>query len=107
VHPHVVTVFSFPADGKITSRRRGDTALVPTAEDVDRWKIEQLDRLGFGLVDINMLLLWRVELHDVYRLMGTGAHSRTSCTHDQALRILRPLDVDAPARVEEEVAVPA
>jgi len=77
---------------------------MPSSEDVDRWKIEQLDRLGFGIADINTLLLWRVELHDVYRLMGSY-HGATSCTHEQALRILRPLDVRVSAVVEEAHSV--
>jgi hypothetical protein len=70
-------------------------------EMVDRWKIEQLEALGFEIPAINALLLWRVDLHDVWRLMGSRPGA-TPCTHEQALRILRPLD--APA-VEETYAV--
>jgi len=77
---------------------------MPSSEDVDRWKIEQLDRLGFGIADINTLLLWRVDMHDVWRVMGT-TDSRTPCTPELALRILCPLDVPVSAVVEEAHSV--
>jgi hypothetical protein len=77
---------------------------MPSHEEelVDRWKIEQLDRLGFDIADINALLIWRVDMHDVWRLMGSPERP-TRCTHAQAMRILRPLDVRAPVVTEESL----
>lgn len=61
-------------------------------ERVDLWKSEQLTELGFSPDEISVLLFWGTSMHDVWDLMGSP-RDRTTCTPDQALRILAPLDV--------------
>lgn len=61
-------------------------------ERVDMWKAEQLTALEFSTDEISVLLFWGTSMHDVWDLMGSP-RERTTCTPEQAMRILAPLDV--------------
>lgn len=62
---------------------------VPISEDerVELWNLEFFVRLGFDGDAVSALLHWRADPHEAERLITRG------CSHELALRILRPLEV--------------
>lgn len=61
-------------------------------DEVDLWKMQRFTNLGFDGGEIACLLFWGTSPHDVEPLLWRGG-KRTSCTHKQALRIVRPENV--------------
>ena len=53
---------------------------------VEMWRLDQFAEMGFGGSAIAVLLQWDVDVAEARALIGDG------CSHELALRILRPLD---------------
>lgn len=62
---------------------------------VDLWKMQRFTDLGFDSGEIGRLLFWGTSPHDVEGLLYQAGR-RTTCSHAQALRIVRPLELIAP-----------
>lgn len=58
---------------------------------IEAWRVGQFDRMGFDGGAILLLQVWETDLHEAARLMIRDG-KRTTCTVNQALRILQPLD---------------
>lgn len=58
---------------------------------VEVWRRASFARMGFDGGSILTLQAWGVDLHDAESLLYRDG-KRTSCTHDEALRILQPVD---------------
>lgn len=69
---------------------------MPISEDerVELWKLEQFVRMEFDGDAVSALLFWDADPHEAHRLLFRDG-ARTECTHEQALRILRPLHLPA------------
>ena len=61
-------------------------------DEVDLWKMQRLTHLGFDGTEIACLLFWGTSPHDVERLLYRDGR-RTPCTHAQAIRIARPIEL--------------
>lgn len=70
-------------------------------ERVELWKLDQFFRMGFDGDAISALLFWNADPHEAHRLLFRDG-APTTCTHEQALRILRPLDLP-PVSTQEVV----
>jgi len=57
---------------------------------VERWRIEQFQRMGFTGSAAVLLHEWRTDLHQAADLIGSG------CPPHTAMRILRPLEDTPP-----------
>jgi len=64
---------------------------------VERWRIEQFQRMGFSGSAAILLHEWQVDLHIASDLIERG------CLPHVAMRILRPLDVFEPASSSSNV----
>jgi hypothetical protein len=62
------------------------------AERVELWKLGQFTHMGFDGDATSALLFWEVSPREVEALLYRNGE-RTSCTHDQALRIVKPLEL--------------
>lgn len=60
---------------------------------VDKWRLDEFTELGFSEPEIACLLNWQTSPADARHLLWRAGR-RTDCTHDQALRILQPLDAE-------------
>ena len=58
---------------------------------VELWNLQFLTGLGFGGEACSLLLQWGTDPHAASDLLFRDGVA-TSCTHEQALRILRPLE---------------
>jgi hypothetical protein len=61
-------------------------------ERVEVWNMNQFVKLGFRDFEVGALLGWGVDPHDAEALLWRNGE-RTRCTHEQALEILKPLEV--------------
>ena len=59
---------------------------------LELWKLERFTEMGFSGDEIACLLFWGTSPHDVEALFWRNG-KRTRCTHEQALGILKPLEV--------------
>lgn len=72
-------------------------------ERIESWHIERFIDLGFDWSAVSNLIAWKVDPHDVDKLMRRDGKP-TSCTHELALRILQP-DDDVVVLAEPELAL--
>jgi hypothetical protein len=61
---------------------------------VDLYKLERFTNMGFDGGAIAALLFWGTSPHDVEPLLWRDGE-RTTCTQEQALRIVKPLELAA------------
>lgn len=58
---------------------------------IEAWRVGQFSRMGFDGGSITLLQAWGIDLHDAERLLYRDG-KRTTCTVNQAIRILQPLE---------------
>lgn len=66
---------------------------------VERWRLEQFERMGFGHSASSLLHEWQVDLHEAQDLIAKG------CPPHVAIQILCPADLPLPP--ESDVLVGA
>ena len=76
---------SFSQHDEIDPLPEGNTMTVEV--EFDLWKMDRFTTLGFSSDEIGRLLSVVASPHDVEVLLWGQNHHRTSCTHDQAIRI--------------------
>lgn len=59
---------------------------------LELWKLHRFTEMGFSGDEIACLLFWGTSPHDVEALFWRNG-KRTRCTHEQAMGIVKPLEV--------------
>lgn len=76
---------------------------IPEDERVELWRLDRLVRLGFDGDEVSLLLFWKADVHAAEDLLFRDGE-RTACTHEQAVRILMPIDLPV-IELEPELAL--
>lgn len=74
------------------------------AAAIERWRIQCFSDLDFDWGEVQTLLAWDVDPHDAQHLMRRDGNP-TTCTTEQALRILQPVDDPVVLAAERELAL--